>query len=274
MIIILSFITNTHDLVGFHFLKVPGDARTCALVGIVFPSEGYGVFTNPVMVYGNGEEIFFSGRYHLEGSIGEIGWKKGFNKFSIGTGLRIFYIPKIELRGEIPGEAEGTYPFVEGDIAFSIAGRLTKDLIGGISIHRLFQQIFDKTEGLWAWGISLMHYPLEDMWVYFSSDYISSSYGEGYHLPTTLRLGCGAEFKGLTLGIEAVKPYDTRYTVNIGAEIRHEWLSLRGGFRFGHDTELFSFGIGVEWKRFLIDYAGVVYRYLGVNHTGSVKVRI
>lgn len=274
MILLLSFINNTHELVGFHFLKVPADARTCALAGIVWPSEGYGIFSNPVMLQGEGREVFFSGRYHLAGSIEEIGWKGGFGRFSLGAGLRVFYVPGIELRGDIPGELYGTYPSLEGDMVFSVAGRLTKDLLGGVSIHRLFQQIFDKTEGLWAWGLSLMHYPAKWMWVYLGADYISSSYGDGYHLPTTVKLGAGVRVGNLLFGIEGVKPYDTKYTINAGVEIGYEMLRVRGGLRAGHDTELGSLGIGVEWKRFSIDYAGVVYRYLGVNHTGSVKVRL
>jgi hypothetical protein len=90
-----------------------------------------------------------------------------------------------------------------------------------------------------------------------------------YRLPWTVS---GGRFQAALAG---VKPVDAGLQVRTGAE--YWWRNLaagRMGYKFGHDTETYSAGLGIRWRNYTLDYAFVPHRYdLGTAHRVSLDLR-
>jgi hypothetical protein len=104
------------------------------------------------------------------------------------------------------------------------------------------------------------------------------------NLPTIVTVGFGYHpDEKLFTDFEVNKPIKGDFTFRAGAEyLVHEMIKLRAGYnadakdwKTGGDSELFaglSFGFGVEWKKYTIDYAINSYGDLGFINQISLKM--
>ncbi|MFQ5867821.1 MAG: PorV/PorQ family protein, partial [bacterium] len=103
---------------------------------------------------------------------------------------------------------------------------------------------------------------------------------EGDPLPLTIRFG-GAyrmNFGGehsLTSVVEAVKPNDNDFRVNVGVEYWYKNIfALRSGYKIGYDLDSFTAGTGFNWKGYGMDYGwGMMESKMGSNHRVSFTAR-
>ena len=103
---------------------------------------------------------------------------------------------------------------------------------------------------------------------------------ESYPLPTQYKAGLqySAETEkwqgDYTLGLDLVKPRDDDMKVHLGGECGlYRTLNLRLGYQFGYDEKDVSFGMGVKYHKYAIDYAFVPYKSdLGEVHCVSLEI--
>ena len=83
--------------------------------------------------------------------------------------------------------------------------------------------------------------------------------------------------EGLIISSDLRIPNDSDAKVHFGAELwPHEVFALRGGFKTGYDEESGSFGFGVKYDQYVLDYAFVPFSAeseLGNAHRISVDWR-
>ena len=86
------------------------------------------------------------------------------------------------------------------------------------------------------------------------------------------REGWQSDFR---LGLDVVKPRDDDSKVHLGGEAGlHQTLKLRAGYQIGYDEKTLSFGMGVEFRNYAINYAFVPYKSdLGDVHYVSLDVQ-
>ncbi len=103
---------------------------------------------------------------------------------------------------------------------------------------------------------------------------------ESYSLPAQYKAGisCFAEREHLhsevTFNLDVVKPRDDNVKVHVGGEYGlYQSFKLRLGYQFGYDEKNLSFGTGVKYRNYSIDYAFVPYKSdLGDVHCISLDV--
>jgi len=104
---------------------------------------------------------------------------------------------------------------------------------------------------------------------------------EKFSVPLVFRLGIQKDLfrdveegdSRLTVSVDAINPIDYTVYGALGAE--YAWNNMafvRGGTHLFHDTAGMSFGGGIKWKQFVIDYAYVDYNILEVTHQFGISL--
>ena len=183
-----------------------------------------------------------------------------------------------------------TDEFVAGDLAAGVSYgvALFEGLGAGATINYVYSRIDDATASTISFDVGLSYQPLNRL----RFGLIATNLGPDVRyvslespLPTTLRLGAAGEiidFPGhrISLLADGIYPvYDEPYGA-FGLEYTlYDLVSLRGGYRLGHDTATFSFGAGFQfalWGSVLLnlDYAYADYGDLDATHLFTLGLLI
>ncbi|HEX7401867.1 MAG TPA: PorV/PorQ family protein [candidate division Zixibacteria bacterium] len=100
-----------------------------------------------------------------------------------------------------------------------------------------------------------------------------------FPLPTQYKAGVGYSLEkkewqsNLTVNVDVVKPRDDDAKLHLGTEYElYQILNLRLGYQFGYSEKNISFGMGIKYKKYAIDYAFVPYKSdLGDVHCITLK---
>ena len=231
---------------------------------------------------------------------------------SIGVSVTSLTMDKMAVTTE--QEPEGTGEFFDaGDlmIGFTYARRLTEDFSVGITAKYVNQRIWNETANGWAFDIGTQYrigfrdLTLAMSMTNFGPDMtfdgrdLSVTYDpnpnipgnrltparlapEEYPLPLHFQIGISMtvlntdEVKVL-LAADAAHPNDNSERVNVGTEVTVlNQIFLRGGYRFGYDTERATFGAGVGvplgGSTVTFDYSYALYDLLPNVHRVSLGV--
>ncbi len=102
-----------------------------------------------------------------------------------------------------------------------------------------------------------------------------------FPVPLVFRLGIKKDLLGieegsihrLTASIDGINPIDYVLYWSIGTE--YSWREIgfiRAGTHIGHDTAGLSFGGGLKWSMFVVDYAYVNYGILEETHQFGISL--
>lgn len=218
---------------------------------------------------------------------------------SFGVAVSVLTMDDMEVTTEL--EPEGTGQIFDAQdlmLGASYARRLTDDFIVGISVKYVNQRIWNTTASGIAFDVGTqyaigvgdltlamsmsnfgadMRYDGDDLDVRYDADpdlafnrsTPSRLYAEEYPLPLHFQVGVSmtvvrTEDLAALVALDVTHPNDNNERVNVGAEVRmFDQLFLRGGYRFGYDTERTTLGIGfaapVGGTRVSFDYAYAIY---------------
>jgi hypothetical protein len=201
--------------------------------------------------------------------------------------------PGIEKRDEIPT----TEPLAEIDahdmvLSLSYARSIEKKYNLGFSVKWLYEKIdissasglgFD-VGGIWS-PFTGSEKPLVENFRFGAAILNLGSKmkfkEEKYSLPTQYKIGISEYFEkenwqsDFTVNLDVVKPRDDDMKVNLGMEygLYHNF-DFRLGYQSGYDDKNVSFGLGIKFKKYAIDYAFVPYKSnLGDVHSVSLTAR-
>jgi hypothetical protein len=200
---------------------------------------------------------------------------------SFGLSLSLLTMDKMEVTTEVSPEGTGeSFDAQDLMIGLSFARRLTEDFSVGVTAKYVSQRIWNETASGIAFDVGTqyrvgfrdltlamsmtnfgpdMRYNGRDLAVKFNPSSLNAENrlipaelsAEDFPLPLGFQVGISMtalEFDGvaLLLAIDATHPNDNKERINTGAELTVlERLFLRGGYRFGYDTERATMGAGV-----------------------------
>jgi hypothetical protein len=231
---------------------------------------------------------------------------------SFGVSLTSLTMDRMEVTTELEPEGTGTF-FDAQDlmIGLTFARRLTEDFSVGITAKYINQQIWNESAGGIAFDVGTQyHIGFRDLTIAMSMTNFGPDMTydgldlnrkvdenpsvpdnrltpaqlapEAYALPLHFQVGLSmtaysTEDFGVVVAADVTHPNDNDERINVGAEARVlEYLFLRGGYRFGYDTETGTFGAGVKAPlgdaRVMFDYAYALYDLLPDVHRFSLGV--
>lgn len=208
-----------------------------------------------------------------------------YGTFGLGfTGLHMGEMDRYE---DVPSEIPlGT--FSAHDVSFTLAYSryFLPNLSAGVAVKPVYQKIDETTASGVAFDIGLYHVS-QIPGVKFAA--VAANIGapmkfvdEEFALPRMLKIGGSYErhidvLKGDILAtLDIVFPNDGNTKQHIGAEYGYSrQLFLRAGYKGNYDSQGPTFGLGVRYRQFDLDY-GVLFggNDLGDSHRISLSLRV
>jgi hypothetical protein len=182
----------------------------------------------------------------------------------------------------------GEFPAADLAAGVSYGVELFEGFGAGAAVNYIYSRIDDANASTIAFDVGLSYQPLNRLRFGLTAanlgpdvKYVSLE----SPLPVTVRLGAAGEILDeprhrITLLADGVYPvYDEPYGAFGLQYTLFDLISLRGGYRLGHDTATFSFGAGFQfalWKSVLLnlDYAYADYGDLDATHLFTLGLLI
>jgi len=268
---------------GYQFLKIDADARGAGMGGAytLVGSGASSMFYNPAGMTENSHKLdFFSTQTNWLADIRY--YSLGITKKLGGLGIIGFSMLSSDY-GEIIGTRveDNTAGFIEtgnvkvtaSALGLSFAKSLTDQFSVGGQIKYVSQNLgktltldgsekLNETDGL-AYDFGTIYYPgLKSFRFGMGMRNFSKNFkyeDDSFPLPLTFTMGAAidvmdfldrfGEDHNLLFELDAVHPIDYSERVNIGCEYGYrKMIFLRGGYKFNHDTEGLSLGLGFSLK--------------------------
>lgn len=207
------------------------------------------------------------------------GWAFGNGRRGLGFSLGVYSAGGLETRIGPSAEPLGTFSLYEIVSGLSFSGKFGKRFYAGWSIHVLHETIGPDS----ASGISL------DFGFLYRSAFEGLTLGVAYRnlggtgqldresipLPRILRFGSVLLLGSITGSADFGFISKNWSGFHLGLEYSMEQtLFLRTGYKSGHETRDFSFGIGLQRRNLRIDYAYVPTALdLGGSHRIALGIR-
>lgn len=233
---------------------------------------------------------------------------------SVGLSMTLLTMSKMEITTELQPEGTGqTFDAQDLMIGVSYARTLTEDFAVGVTAKFVSQRIWNTTASGIAFDVGTQYrvgfrdltiamsmtnfgsdltYDGRDLQVKYDASGQNPNnrltparlQAEEFPLPLHFQVGVSMTavdregFRWL-LAADATHPNDNRERINTGMELTiADHFVLRGGYRFGYDTESFTLGAGVIVPLgsggLMFDYAYAAYDPLPDIHRLSVGVRL
>jgi len=278
------------------FLKLGAGARAVGM-GEAFCAQSNGVsspFWNPAALSGvQGTQISLTHTQWFQDITAEYfssATKVGGNVF--GLSLSLGKVSDIQKRGDIPT----TEPFALFDAhhvvgSFSYVRDLRNKYAIGLSVKWIYEKIDISSASGLGFDLGGIFSPftgtgksvLQDLTFGAAVLNLGSKMKfdqDSYHLPTQYKAGISYFIErerlqsDFILSLDMVKPRDNDMRVHLGGECGlYESFRLRLGYQFGYDEKDLSFGMGIRFKKYVIDYAFLPHKSdLGDVHCISLDI--
>ena len=278
------------------FLKLGAGARAVGM-GEAFSAQSNGVaspFWNPAALSGiQGTQISLTHTQWFQDITAEhfsSATKVGENVF--GLSLSLGKVPDIQKRGDV-ATTEPLALFDAHDVvmSFSYARDLREKYAIGLSVKWIYEKIDISSASGLGFDLGGIFSPfaeigkpvLQDLTFGAAVLNLGSKMKfekESFNLPTQYKAGVSYSTEreqlqsDFTLSLDLVKPRDDDMKAHLGGEYGlYESFKLRLGYQFGYDEKNLSFGMGIKFKKYAIDYAFLPYKSdLGDVHCVSFDV--
>lgn len=274
---------------GMVFLKIGVGPRGSGLAGAysAVADNSMAVFWNPAGLAGiKGTDMAFAHNEYVEGMRYDVASLAMDTKIgSFGLGMGALYADDLELR-EKPGPPQGLFRYYDYILSLSYARKMSSETDVGFTAKALQERIYIYSATGFAFDFGVAFRPKDLRGLTFTGTLLN--FGpkvkfreEGFKLPLIYRVG-GAytvpwQFLegNWLLSFEGSKSIDADYVYCGGMEYTfRNALALRGGYKYGHDTESFSFGAGFTFANMRLNYSYTPWSYdnesFGAEHWISV----
>jgi hypothetical protein len=277
------------------FLKLGAGARALGM-GEAFCAQGEGVvspFWNPAATSRiEGTRISFTHTQWFQDITADFfssATKVGKNIF--GLSLSVGKISDIEKRDTPTSEPLALFDAHDAIASFSYARLLNNKYSLGASVKWIYEKIDISSASGLGFDLGGIFSPftetgkpiLQDITFGLAILNLGSKIKfekESYHLPTQYKAGMSYSTirddlkSDFTLNLDVVKPRDDDTKVHLGGEYGlYQSFKLRLGYQLGYDEKDLSFGMGINYRNYSIDYAFLPFESdLGDVHCISLDV--
>jgi len=278
------------------FLKLGASARAAGM-GEAFVSYSDGVttpFWNPASISGvKGTQVSLTHSQWFQDVTAEhfsLAMKAGGSAF--GLSLSLGKVPDMERREGPTAEPLALFDAHDMILSFSYARDLKNKCAAGITVKWIYEKIHVSSASGLGFDLGGICSPFSGSGrpvlgnLTFGAAILNLGSKikfekEAYSLPTQYKAGVSYFAQrerwqsDFTMSLDVVKPRDDDTKIHLGGEGGlHQTLKLRLGYQIGHDEKALSFGMGVKFKNYAIDYAFVPYKSdLGDVHYVSLDVQ-
>ncbi|MBI9030534.1 PorV/PorQ family protein [bacterium] len=181
-------------------------------------------------------------------------WGYAFKHLNYGT---------LDQRDEA-GQLIGEYSPLDFVGTINYAYRFGATHFIGINANLLYEKIHTASSvGLSTDLGYVWNTPLKDLKLYTALKNLGTTSKmdkENIDLPITYEIGLAKEFISryydLAFDVQAHKAQDTDFAYNFGVQLKtFEILYLRSGYKENNDSNEFSYGVGIDFDSFNVDYA-------------------
>lgn len=277
-------------LSGMVFLKIGVGPRGSGLAGAysAVADNSMAVFWNPAGLAGlKGTDMGFAHNQYVEGMRYDVAsLAMGTRIGTFGLGMGALYADDLELR-EKPGEPEGLFRYYDYVLSLSYARKMSSESDVGFTAKALQERIYIYSASGFAFDFGVAFRPTELRGLTLTGTLLNLGpkvkfREEGFKLPLTTRVGAAYRVPRQfidgrwLLSFEGSKPIDAYYVYSGGVEYTYKnALAIRGGYKYGHDTESLSFGAGFTFAQMRLNYSYTPWSYdFGAEHWISVGVSL
>ena len=277
-------------LSGMTFLKIGVGPHGSGLAGAysAVTNNSMAVFWNPAgLACLKGTDIAFAHNEYVEGMRYDVASLAVDTRIGVfGLGMGALYADDLELR-EKPGEPEGLFRYYDYILSLSFARKMSSETDVGFTAKALQERIYIYSASGFAFDFGVDFRPENFRGLTLTGTLLNLGpkvkyHEEGFKLPLIYRVGAAyrvpwqfIDGKWL-LSFEGSKPIDADYLYSGGIEYTfRNALAIRGGYRYGHDTENLSFGAGFTFAHMRLNYSYTPWSYdLGAEHWISIGVAL
>lgn len=208
----------------------------------------------------------------------EVAFSYPYNKFSFGILLGNAVIENLERRDYPTIAPMGLFSAREYRFGIATSYRLREKLFVGINAKHLINRIYDDevkstSYGLGLWGI----YRFD--WVYGLSiqgigENLNRSQKRNEMISFALQKQNSLKMGVNVTPITKMSYFQEKFYASLGLNVQMlHILSLRSGYFFGYDSKSVSYGVGVQWKEYSIDWSMTPYQNdLGTASALSITI--
>lgn len=191
-------------------------------------------------------------------------------KWGAGAALNFRHIGDLELRQSPSSQPLGTFSENEAALSAGFAYAATPSLSAGVSGKILYQKLEAYDNFGTGADFGFLYRVNQRLKVGLSVLNAGPDFklvSEPSPLPLSLRTGASFLWRDFLFASDLVFPRGDGAKTGWGVERTFRNLSLRAGYQTGYDEKNFSFGLGVAYRNFRLDYAFVPYQSdLGSAH--------
>ena len=266
----------------YNFLPKPtslGEAFTAYAEGLS------GLHFNPAGLAGGSknEIVFMHNSWLQDISLDYLAAGFKIKSHHIAVGFTFHQIPGLEKRTGPSTSPIGTFDAHDLALGLSYARKVKEQINVGISLKYLYEKIdINSASGVgidlggiyllknWQFGVAVLN--LGPNLKFKTEDFsLPTQFRLGvlHHLPQKIAQG------NLNVSLDVVKTKGDKWKLNTGGEYGlQDKFFLRAGYKTEYEETNFSFGTGVKYKIYAIDYAFVPFQSdLGSSHRVSLSVK-
>ncbi len=267
---------------AFSELQVPTLASVAALGSSNVASPVFGI--NPASLSKNESMnlLFSSNRWFGNLTTYSFSLLTPTKYAALAFSIRSSHIPDIEIR-HTPGDAEGIFTYRFSVVQFSAATSLSNNVSLGITGKYIYSKLYVYNYNGYSFDAGLRYETDTTLSLAIAVTDIGSIDGQRQTntLPTRWFLGCSyiLTYDDFTPSIFASISNDNSLINNrlhFGIEVNYNNdLSARIGYVTGYGSHSFSYGLGVTYSLFQLDYAYIpMTSHLENSHTVTLNIRL
>lgn len=287
-----AILVTTAGAIGTSFLTVPYSPRELALGGrtAAVPGDASLSRGNPALIVGTSHQLFFSYTSWFSGVSGSsLLMVQPLGKGSLGLSVRHMDVSDLQLRTETPTDDYLALFAASGTTLEAVWGRRINNLQIGISLRGIYMDTYVYQSTGWSADAGVL-LPLADKKILMGGAVLNAGSMTDLDsippaLPTTVVVGVtfdtdrllGVQWEALqtslVLGGEASDLHGTVYRIGGESAIGNFRLSI--GSRISQEMTAVSAGVGLTWRRFVVDYGlEISSSQLGIPHLISLRMTL
>lgn len=290
--LIVMLLLTSVNAIGTSFLTVPFAPRELALGGRTASVQGDASLSrgNPALIVGTAHQLFFSYLSWFSSVTGSsVLLVESFGQSTVGLSVRHMGVTDLHFRTETPTDDYMALFSASGTTLEVVWGKQIKNLQVGVSWRGIYLDSYVYQSTGWSADVGIL-LPLVDEQVIIGGAVLNTGTMNALDsippdLPTTAVVGVtldtdrllGVQWEALQTSLVLGGEFSDLHggVLRIGGENSVGNIRLTIGSRFSPKVTTVAMGLGLTWRRFVVDYGfEISSNQLGIPHLFSLRMTL